>query len=267
MKKILLGITTFNRKEIVEKMAQSLRVANKGNCKTIVFDDCSSEFDKEWLSKLFTGAEIFINTENRCADMNLYSIYDYFLKTDADIFFTLDSDLIFHPNFVKIGLDLIEKTDGILSLYNSFKHSSYGSILCNEEKILLKKHVGAAGVIFTRDVLKKIIENVPPSRRFDWDWSAFLEVNDIRIMVTDVSYIQHIGFFGYNTKHTFEMDFGYRFSPANKVNYDILMELLETSIIEGNLALKEKLIELYNIRETVSWKITSPLRWLGKRFI
>ena len=224
MQKIMLGITTFNRKEIVEKMAQSLSDAETENCEIVVFDDCSTEFDKNWLSKVFPTAKIYVKAEkcDRGANLNLYSIYEYFLNSDADIFFSLDSDLIFDPNFVKVGLNILEKTDGILSLYNSFKHDPYDFFMCDEGIILLKKHVGSAGVIFKRHILKKIIEEVPLSRKFDWDWSDLLVDNEIRIMVTDVSYIQHIGFLGYNTNHTFEMDFGYNFKPKTKVNSDAL---------------------------------------------
>jgi len=265
--KIFLAITTYNRKQTLEKMAKSFREANIIDCEIVVFDDCSTEFNSIYLSKLFPSARIVVNSENIGSDNNICSIYKYFLKTDADILYSLDSDLIFHPDFVEKGICLLAETDGVISLYNSFMHPSFDCINTENEKLLLKKHVGSAGVIFMRNIVEKIIENVQPSRSFDWDWSAFLEKNDIRIMVSEVSYIQHIGFMGYNTTHTFEMDYGRNFFPVTETNVDILLELLETSLIEGNCALVDKLSELDKIRNTISWKVTAPLRWFGRNFI
>jgi len=264
MKKIL-AITTYNRKQTLERMAKSFREANLIDCETIIFDDCSTEFNRIYLSRLFPSARIVVNSENIGSDNNIRSMYKYFLKTDADILYSLDSDLIFHPDFVEIGLNLLKNTDGIVSLYNSFKHPAYDSLLCCGQKLLLKKHIGSAGTVFTRQIMKVIMDNVSLSRSFDWDWSAFLEKINVRILVSETSYIQHIGFTGYNTKHTFEMDYGLNFLPVTQINVKILLELLEISIIEGNGALKNKLEELDGIRDTVSWKITAPLRWLGKK--
>ena len=95
MNKIIIGITTFNRKNILVKMAKSFSECTiLDSSKIIIFDDHSSEYGEIFLSNLFPNAQIFINECNIGADNNLYAMYQYFLKTDGDILFNIDSDLI-----------------------------------------------------------------------------------------------------------------------------------------------------------------------------
>ena len=249
----MIGITTFNRKNILVKMAKSFsECAILDGSKIIIFDDHSSEYGKDFLSKLFPNAQIFINECSIGADNNIYAIYQYFLKTDRNILFSIDSDLIFNPDFINIGIKYIDNTDGILSLYNSLKHKYYKKISIGQETFLLKRTIGTAGTVFTKKILKKIIENVPCTRQFDWDYSYYLNNIGIKIFVTEKSYVQHIGFHGFNTQNALFMDYGLNFDPITITNYNYLLELLESVIIQGDIALSqttERLNESYWIKK------------------
>ena len=57
---LTIGITTFNRRQILEAMARSLaQVDGLEHAHVWVLDDCSEEFDADFLRRLFPRAEVF----------------------------------------------------------------------------------------------------------------------------------------------------------------------------------------------------------------
>lgn len=247
--KIVIGITTYNRKSDLVIMAQSLkRASGFDDCALVVFDDSSHDYDEKFLQELFPSAQIFVSARNLGSDANIYRMYHYFLESEADIFFSIDSDLIFNDRFVDVAINTIFDTGGVLSLYNSFKHQAGNALFVKGEPVVVKKTIGSAGVAFTSKTLKMIMENVPCSQRFDWDWCDYLNRQGIRIMVTENSYIQHIGYTGYNANHAYDMDFGLNFVPGSQENYEVLAGLLETIIVDGNRELSKRLNDAYWIK-------------------
>lgn len=151
----------------------------------------------------------------------------------------LDSDLLCHPLCIEMAERLLDKTDGILSLYNSTYHKAYGRITIDGEECLVKKTVGAAGLLMKRSIVQRIIANCPQSRTYDWDLSNYLSRNGIRLIVTEKSYVQHIGLHGTNTGSSSATDFGLNFYLNDTQNEKILVDFFQDLILRKDKIIAE----------------------------
>ena len=228
---IFIGITTYDRPEYLNRCILSL-YASKGieNCDVTIFDDCSPIWDISFLKNIFPySVKIIRNDQNLGSDENIRKMFIYFLKSESDIFVSVDSDLIFHPLWIDVITLNIDKTDGIFSLYNSVCHPPTSKCLIDDTPFLLKEHIGSAGVVMNKNIVREIIENVPESPYYDWEWSQYLFNRGTRLLVSQRSYIQHLGIYGYNNKGVFA-DFGLGFIPGSLNNELWNMQTLEEII-------------------------------------
>ncbi|MGC6359869.1 glycosyltransferase [Bisgaard Taxon 45] len=241
MLKITLAIATYNRITYIEKMLDSLKSSvdiSKINIR--IYDDHSEKLTKQELNKLFPYAkEIIIRDKNLGADRNSRKIYDDFLKTNDDILINADSDLIYRPGWLELIETLLPQTDGVLSLYNSNKHNFIQQI---NPIYGVKKTLGSAGTVLTREIVKKIVDSIPiNSDMFDWQWSNLLTNNNIRLICVRESYIQHIGILGQNNKGFInDFDYGLNFIPENEVNQKIISEFIEELFLENRKFIERK---------------------------
>ena len=100
----MLAMATYNRKEVLEKTIVSLtQVKNIENVDIFIFDDCSTEYTKEDLKKMIPFAkQIVVRENNLRADRNMYQIHQDYINSDYDILLQVDSDVIFHKDFLAI---------------------------------------------------------------------------------------------------------------------------------------------------------------------
>lgn len=198
--KVLIGITTYNRKTILDMMSQSLYESNLSMAHSIrVYDDNSTEYGEEEIRKLFPDAEkITVRKINVGADANTWGMYCDFLGSDCDYFFNADSDLIFSKNWLENGLRFLEDTDGVISLFNT---PLYDAV---EEKgdIIVKKIFGAAGTLFSRECINELVEannaGVFSPDFIDWGFCKYFNEQGKKLYCTKKSYVQHIGLYGFN---------------------------------------------------------------------
>ncbi len=229
MSKIVLGITTYNRSSILEKSIISLRNSNlPDNCVIRVYDDYSKEFSADDLKKLIPEvALINVQKSNVGSDCNIWTMYNNFVKTyqSGDILINCDSDLIYSENWIQNALPLFDKTDGVMSVFNSPTHGIEGS---DQGELIEKKDIGSAGTVFSWEVLNKIIEkfNEPFHGSFDYAWCRYLRENGIRILCTKKSLVQHIGIVGYNSDLS-KFDYGMEFDVSTLKNGQVINDILE----------------------------------------
>lgn len=217
--KITIAISTYNRKNILKDVVKSLELVQKiEQCNIRVYDDCSNEFSINDLKEIFSfSKEIIVRERNMGADINMYQMYKDFLNTDDDIFIQADSDLIFDKDLINFVIESINKTDGIMSLYNSKKHKKIQAI----GEFVIKKDLGGAGTVFKREILQEIIREVPCNNCYDWAWSNFLVKKGIKLYCSKRSYFQHIGFYGQNC-NGINFDYGLNFKDLSETNQLIL---------------------------------------------
>jgi hypothetical protein len=225
---ITIGIPTFNRLDMVKKMAASLY---RSDClrehHIRIYDDCSTEYGISDLKKLFpTAVSITRNRSNIKADMNMYKMYEDFLESPDEYFFNADSDLIFHSQWIPKALHFLNESEGILSLFNSGSHPEKSDVA---NGLCVKETVGAAGTLFIRKRVEEIVERFPTresARFFDWKWSSLFTSNNIPLYCTKESLVQHIGYYGENSIKSF-FDYGKGFEIDSKENGQIINDIFE----------------------------------------
>jgi len=230
--KITFAIATYNRVDILKDFQLSLSLVNDlDKCNVRIYDDCSTEFNEVFLRKLFPyAAEIKVRKKNVGASMNVFLIFKDFLKTDDDILFIADSDLVFDPHCLNFIQKNFQYTDGLLSVYNSATHKSISETHIMGNEYCERDMVGSAGAAFSRDLVNDIISNL--SHRiglsYDWIYSDYLyNVKKIRLLVSKKSYVQHIGFYGSECNGLNVIDYGLNFESDNVINSNIIIKYLE----------------------------------------
>lgn len=228
-------------------------------CNIRIYDDCSSEYDISEIKKIFpTAASIRRNERNFKADMNMFLFYKDFLSTNDEYLFNADSDIIFNKNCISKALDLIKYTDGVLSVFNATSHPPKEII---DENLCIKETIGAAGTFFSRKRIEEIVnyfssQSSSEKTSFDWKWSKFLVENNIRIFCTNISLVQHIGYYGQNTIIKYK---GYKKIATYKPYFDygrnFIIDTIETGQIINNIF--EKFIDQNRIEDERIVKIFS----------
>ncbi len=267
--KITLAVATHNRKHILEKMVTSLYLTDMGDHVHIrIYDDASTDFDEDFLRKAFPDSKsIMRNPVNLGPSKNMYRIFTDFLAHDDDILILTDSDLIFNREWLTVVERIIDRTDGVMSLYNSVLHMAMlEKFQIDNISLLNKRIIGGAGTVFKKNIVKKILSELPPSNTYDWDWSDYLVKSGVRLLVTERSYVQHIGIVGFNSGNYFGgdlsgslCDYGVNFIGGNehneKVQGEFFKELLQiyTKEIERfkKIIISGKFLRTYHMLRTV----------------
>ncbi|MDR1108203.1 MAG: glycosyltransferase family 2 protein [Spirochaetaceae bacterium] len=210
---VTIGIQTYNRKDLLQVMAASLYESSLSTTAHIrIYDDKSTDYGVEELREIFpTAVTINRNETNLKADKNMYNMYYNFIhNTQDEYFFNADSDMIFKTNWLEKSMALIKKTNGILSLFNTSMHKAHEEF---NDELVLKKTVGAAGVLFSRKRLEELMtyfDSMEMVKAFDWQWSEYFTGNNISIFCVKESLVQHIGYRGQNAAYFFAFGKDYK---------------------------------------------------------
>ena len=232
---VTIGISTYNRKDTLVKMAKSLHESElpvKRNVR--VYDDASSEYSEVFLRELFPEAVSIVRHDaNIGADKNMKYMYEDYLQTEDSFFFNADSDLIFRRDWLRVLLDLIKYTDGILSAFNTSATETLDGVLrVNSYNLIEKKVLGAAGVLFSHDCIETIVKkNITGTiGTFDIIWSDIFRKKGKTLWAVEESVVQHIGVSGFNSDgERFVYGNGFRvdsISNGQTIN-DVLLDISE----------------------------------------
>jgi FkbM family methyltransferase len=254
---LTVGITCFDRPDRYEKCVASLSRAS-GHFNVIVFDDASTSISHDITKKYLPSAKIFksLKASGR-ADFAIATLMRLLVDHGDEHCMLLDSDMVVDKDFAVWLRQNFYRSQGVLSLFNSISHPEISS----EHGLVAKRSIGSAGAVFTRDLLRTIVTQVKPSRRYDWDWSEHLtNILGIQIYVSKRSYVQHLGistgqnsavnlgdwgegFQGYDSENL-----GAIFDEFDKVNRYLLSKIYESKphlgpkdeVIAGKRSLIEK---------------------------
>lgn len=258
--------------DYIKKMCLSINKSiGLKQCFIRIYDDCSSEFNANTIINEFPFVTEYKRRDhNLGADLNMHQMYLDFLETGDDVLVNCDSDMIFRADWIDKLLELLPLTDGVLSLYNSALHLSSERLEIGREKLVRKESLGAAGTVFTREIVQSIVKNVKPSFKFDWDWSNYLTSKGISLMVTEDSYIQHIGIHGENCDACIIIDYGLHFYPLDEDTLKLNVAFFEQLVAANKSAIEQNNRYYYFKFHTKKYKILQciiePLSLLKRKF-
>ena len=239
MESIMVGITTYNRKEILDSYAKAFNnIVGIEKVHVCIFDDASTEYDRDYLCSIFPmAAYVHINNKNMGADRNTRQLYEYFSRSEYDWLLNADSDLIFNSNILEVITSIAQNTQGIFSVFNTPAHPT---ISVFDNIFVEKEHVGAAGVVVSRELVGKILCSIPQRDvAFDWDFSSYIRSKNLKLLVTKQSFCQHIGFSGQNSRIHF--DYGENFCIDNLDTANIIENIFENIFCGDYYFIKSKL--------------------------
>jgi glycosyl transferase family 2 len=235
MQPLTIGVTTFNRRPVLEVVARSLaQVEGLERARVWVMDDCSSEFDADYLRRLFPRAEVFRSDENSGgADQAMVRLFKRFEADGSGHLLNLDADLLASRGLVDKCLEIIDTAAGVrqpclFSVFNTASHPVIGT----DGEFVLKRTVGAAGTLWEHGLLADVLRNVAVSRKFDWDWSAYLTGRGVPIRVTRRSYVQHIGRVGQHSRSFAGMDHGVGFEDYEGQNLSAFLDHINDGLAQ-----------------------------------
>jgi glycosyltransferase involved in cell wall biosynthesis len=223
--KVAIGVSTYNRRHLVELSAASLRSSSiPPDTALIVVDDASTDYDVDYLRSVYPRfSDVRRRPENSGgASFANRDVMRQLLETDADAILLLDSDLLVSSNFLDRGASLLRDTDGVLSLFNTPNHPAIGA----RGPFVLKRSIGCAGTLWRRDIAAKVFGEVPAGPQWDWRFSDFLARAGVSICVLCDSLVQHIGYSSGHNSDFGSGDLGVGFSDSDAKNAYRLTELL-----------------------------------------
>ena len=215
-----VAVTVKDRISYVKLFAENFAWLNVSILAEVhVFDNGSKQFSNADLTMWFPYATIHPLDTIQDPDLATRRAFEYFIEMSSSrILVNLDSDSLLHPGWVRFVRQILPQSDGVLSLYHSAAahHAAFncGDVTCE------KNSTGALGLVFQRDVLKDVLDNVVESR-FDskqpFDWAVCFYLNRIgkTIIVPLDSLVLHFGLHGAHgdgLSHV-EFDKGFNLTP------------------------------------------------------
>ena len=190
-----LCLTTYNRSDILQHSLESLMATDfPENTRLLVKDDCSSD---PKVKQLLTGlpptipVQVQVNQRNLRCDANvMQSIKEGFLISNAPYVFVIDSDGVYHPQWMKQLLALYHKYPdaGAISAFNTDKHKTI-----HEYDDCVEKHsIGGFAVLVKREVF----EGITTTTGWDWRMTEVCQIHGFKMLATKQSYADHIGYIG-----------------------------------------------------------------------
>ena len=202
MLKILIALSTFNRKNITKLCLENLKnIVNKdGNSKLVIYDDASTNYGVEFL-KQYSNDVLRFRTSGGVERSRARSFRDFiFVYKDFDLFYMTDNDTIHDPKFLEILRNLYKSSSEKfnkrlpIGLYNSKFHNDPKNIVYENSLLSVRKTCPGVSQCFDRQMIKKMLNfiNENPIYEtlygFDYYWPASLNVPFLK---KKTSYLEH----------------------------------------------------------------------------
>jgi glycosyltransferase involved in cell wall biosynthesis len=195
--KLLIALSTHNRPFITELSLQNLQLVRSETVKLIVYDDCSTAYDIEYLKKYADNVFRF-DTNVGIEYSRATAIKDFIFKyTDFDVIYFTDNDAIHDPEFVNTIQEIYDagiKNQQFLpfSLFNSVYHRQ--GIIKQTEKYCFQQTIPGISQGYTRAMAEAIFKKLNTTngldRQYGWDY-IYTQILKLPCLVSSQSYVEH----------------------------------------------------------------------------
>lgn len=197
--KLLIVISTFNRKDITElSLWQTRRF--KCDATLLVYDDHSTEYDVSWLACL--ADEVTKPPEKLGIEkMRALQLRD-FLATGYDLLYLTDNDVLHDPNYVfrlRRLYSLPSELKFPVCLFNSWFHAQPENILKEIQDIQIRKTAPGVSQLYDREMVERMVSALRQRPhlwgQYGWDYHLPALLQRPWIQST-TSYLEHFGAHG-----------------------------------------------------------------------
>ena len=191
--KIDIYVCTHNRKLQTEVSLRNLKETKCDN-RLIVFDDCSSEYDKPFLLQWADVVER-MNVNHGIEKLRVEQ-FKYFMHSDAAFMYLTDNDAYHDPEWISVMMELYQVGNGVcpVTLYNANGHRA--STEKDYGNYYIRETTPGVSILLDKDMVAQIVED---SRRrgglfaarggFDWRIGELFR----NIITSKISYLEHFG--------------------------------------------------------------------------
>ena len=202
MQKILIALSTFNRKNITKLCLENLKqiVDKDKKSKLVIYDDASTNYGDEFL-KQYSDNVLRFRVSGGIERSRARAFRDFiYIYKDFDLFYMTDNDTIHDPNFLEILRKLYESSSKKfdkklpIGLYNSKFHNNPKNVIYENNILSVRKTCPGVSQCFDREMINKMLTfiNKNPVYEtlygFDYHWPASLNVPFLQ---TQTSYLEH----------------------------------------------------------------------------
>ena len=202
MQKILIALSTFNRKNITKLCLENLKqiVDKDKKSKLVIYDDASTNYGDEFL-KQYSDNVLRFRVSGGIERSRARAFRDFiYIYKDFDLFYMTDNDTIHDPDFLEILRKLYESSSKKfdkklpIGLYNSKFHNNPKNVIYENNILSVRKTCPGVSQCFDREMINKMLTfiNKNPVYEtlygFDYHWPASLNVPFLQ---TQTSYLEH----------------------------------------------------------------------------
>ena len=201
-------LTTYNRPDYLRKSLYSLKASPFTKSDTLwIFDDASHDGETIDLIHSFKPPNVkdihlFRTKKNVGCDINsFHALSSVYSQTKDPFIFLAETDGVYLPGwlpFLRESHELaINNNDiGVISLFNTPSHKVEGEY---NKDFNIKKSLGGFASLVNCNFLKSVDPNKDP---FNWDWDLFsiYNKNNLKLLCSKKTYVQHIGAHGTHSK-------------------------------------------------------------------
>jgi hypothetical protein len=202
MQKILIALSTFNRKNITKLCLENLKqiVDKDKKSKLVIYDDASTNYGDEFL-KQYSDNVLRFRVSGGIERSRARAFRDFiYIYKDFDLFYMTDNDTIHDPDFLEILRKLYESSSKKfdkklpIGLYNSKFHNNPKNVIYENNILSVRKTCPGVSQCFDREMINKMLTfiNKNPVYEtlygFDYHWPASLNVPFLQ---TQISYLEH----------------------------------------------------------------------------
>ncbi len=205
----------FDRPEYLEKTLDSLKKSNLDNTIICIIDDHSSNSKTIDLIQNFTipGIDIIkirnksnigINHSLLKGFNKIYPLCEYMTNIDSDVIMKSNWLDKLYKTYISTEKYDINAYEFIVTGFNCKK--CHHKIIKSYPEFHIKRSIGGINMFFHRNIydtlFKDILTNSP--KNYGWDWNIVNKSNElnIKLITTNPSVIQHIGYKGLNSNET-----------------------------------------------------------------
>ncbi len=249
--RVAIGVPTHNRAAFVRLAARSLANSLDGRkAIVIVVDDCSDEYGKEFLEDCYSGATVIRRERNSgSADNAGFDLLGRLHATGRELLLVLDSDLVVASDWMARALPLMDRCDGLLSLFNTPNHAPISA----DGPLVEKASVGMAATIWHRDLAAEVLASVPAGNCWDMRAAEHVRTSGRRVFAVRDSLVQHLGFGSGQNSGPGRGDIGHAFHDQDTRSLYLLLEGLMYQEQAANRRIFERLKAMERVLKPALW--------------